>query len=727
MSIDVYAPCPCGSGKKLKFCCHAIVTEMTRIRKLQQNHQALQALQLLDDLEKKHPGNTWILTTQATALLDEGKSVEAKQILDELLKLNPDHLLALALSAVVSFSSDGFESSKPAVHRAFQRCAAVFPDIISGIAMGIAAFMYSRKNYMAARQHLAITMRLAPEKDRQEIFLQLLKFDSNTEIPYPLRGVHTLKRFAPDDDEQLKESQKGARLSNSGCFALSARIFAKLTESNPNDAALWQNVGLCHAWGGHEVEAAKAFHKAAELHADYETAVECETLAQLLDLGISEDVLNVKSLQYGVESVGKLLTILDAHDRLVRVQLSQDEEDENTIQPAAIYNFLDRSFPADGSEESLTLETVPNVLAEISVFDHNPLEDEPARIFIIGFEGDNLQQSQDVIQQIGGEQITSSAEEESERLLETLPRDLLPLHWRWYFPPKTPAKIRKSLESQKWDHLVQNVWPNSQLTGIQGKTPLEASTEPALKVPLAAAVMVLDSYADRNQQILDASPLYKLLEIAAPSQLDLTSQTSWNTLSAMQMHRLPIADLNDEQLAGTLNRALLIHHSDYLYKVLTEILNRPVCVEKIDYNRAYLTLADLCRERSRNEEALHWIAKGRDLAESGENAFENVLQWKLREMIFRLDDPVESGDSELTSLLKHLWDYYGPKVPQLRTYLATIANTYGLKAPWEDGKSIVTPQTASETPAQDGIWTPDAQSDPAPDEGKKKLWLPGQD
>jgi tetratricopeptide (TPR) repeat protein len=727
MSIDVYAPCLCGSGKKLKFCCNAIVTEMIRIRKLQQNHQALQALQLLDDLEKKHPENTWILTTKATALVEDGRSVEAKQILNDLLESNPDHLLALALSAMVSLTTDGFEASKRVIHRAFQRCAAVFPDIIFGMAMGIAASLFIQQKYMASRQHLALAMRLALEKSQPEIFRQLLEFDGDTEIPYPLRGVHALAKFAPDDDEQLKEAEKGVRLSNIGCWALSARIFTNMTETNPNDAALWQNVGLCHAWDGHEVEAAKAFHKAAELYEDYDTAVEFETLAQLLDLGSSEDVLNVKSLQFNVESVGKILTILDEQDRLVRVQISPDEVDEDTILPAAIYNLLDRSLPADGSKEPLTIETIPNVLAEISVYDHNPLKDEPARIFIIGFEGEELQQSQAVLEEAVGEQITSPDEEESERVLETLPRDLHQLHWRWFFPPNTPAKLRKSLEKQKWDLLVQDVWPDTPLSGIQGKTPLDASADPDLKIRLAAAVMVLDSYADRNLQILDASPLYERLGIAAPTQLELTPQTSWNALSAMQMHRLPIADLTDEQLAGNLNRALLIHHSDYLYKILTEILKRPACVEKIDCDRAYLTLAELCRERSQNKEALEWIVKGQELAESGENTFEIVLQWKLREMVSRLDDLDGTDDPELTSLLKHLWDYYGPKVPQLRTYLATLVNTYGLKSPWENGNSIVTPQTASEAPTQEGIWTPDAQSDPASNEGEKKLWLPGQD
>jgi tetratricopeptide (TPR) repeat protein len=725
MSIDVYAPCLCGSGKKLKFCCHAIASEMAHIRKLQQNHQSIQAFQLLDDLKKKHPGNAWILTTKATALLHDGKNVEAKKILEELLESNPDHLWALTLSAMVVLSSEGFEASKIVVHRAFQRCAVVFPDILSGMAMEISASLSSQQKYMATRQHLVIAMRLAPEKDRQEIFVRLLQFDGNTGIPYPLRGVHTLAKFTPDDDEQRKEAEKGERLSNLGCWALSARIFAKLTDTAPNNAALWQNVGLCHAWDGHEVEAAKAFHKAAELHKDFETAVECETLAQLLDLDISEDVLKVKSLQFSIESVGKLLTKLDEQDRLVRVPLEPNEEDEDTIQPAAIYNLLDRSLPRENSEEQLTFETVPNVLAEISVFDHNPLEEEPARVFIIGFEGDNFQKSQAVLEQIAGDQMTSPEEEdEREQVLETLPRELFPLYWRWFFPPKTPTKLRLSLEKQKWDHLVQDVWTNMPLSGIQGKTPLEASAEPALKVRLAAAVMVLDAYADRNQQILDVSPLYERLDIAAPALMELIPQTSWNALSAMQMHRLLIADLTDEQLVGTLNRALLIHHSDFLYKVLTEILKRPACVEKIDCDRAYCTLVDLCRERSRTEEGLKWIAKGRELAESSEKAFENVLQWKMREMVFRLNDP---DDSELPSLLKHLWEYYGPKVPQLRTSLATVVNTYGLKCPWEDGTSIVTPQTASGASAQEKIWTPDAQNDPASEKSEKKLWLPGQD
>ena len=51
--LDVYQLCPCGSGKKLKFCCQAIVGEMLKIAELQQSHQHRAALTLLETIEKK--------------------------------------------------------------------------------------------------------------------------------------------------------------------------------------------------------------------------------------------------------------------------------------------------------------------------------------------------------------------------------------------------------------------------------------------------------------------------------------------------------------------------------------------------------------------------------------------------------------------------------------------------------------------------------------------------
>lgn len=719
MTTDVYAPCPCGSGKKLKFCCHAIAGEMTRITRLRENHQVLQALQALEELEKQHPDNPWILTTRATMLLSEGEAEEAKAILDRLLETHPDHTFVLGLAAVVSQLVDGFDKSRPLIHKAFQRCVRTMPDIVANIAVGISAEMLAAGKLMAARQHMAMAMRFAHEEDQENIFLRLMRFDSNEEFPYPLRGPHPLAPYTPPDDERRKEYEKAVRLANLGCWALSARIFAGLAEQEPENAALRKNAGLCHAWDGNESAAAEALRRAAELEDDFPAAVESETLAGLLQPDSDDDAVRVRSTDYDVESVGRLLSTLDGHERLVRLESAPEEEDEDDDEhfrhPAAMYNLLDRP-PADETGETLTPETVPNVIAEISVFDHDPLSEQTARLFAIAKEGDDLDQTRRLLEEVAGGEI-QPAETEGETV-ESFPRDFAALHWRWYLPESVPVKTRRELIRQQWTRLIDETWPNTKLSILEGKSPLEAAGDPELKRPLAAAVILLDTVTEQQGYVLDTHRLIERLGIEPFPPLEVTPETPLHSLSVIGLRRLPLTELSDDQLLATLNRALLIHHSRFLYDLLKELLGRPGCADKIDAGRAYFTLADLCREQHRRDEALQWIARGTEHAGTQENAFEEVLQWKLREVTLRLEEP---DDPELPSLLKHLWEYYGPKVPQLRTYLATITQTYGITPPWDDEDEIVSPEDSGK-----GIWTPEGTAESG-QQPKSKLWLPGQE
>ena len=55
MALDVYAACPCGSNKKLKFCCHGLEGSIEQVVRHQSAKQYKQALQLLDTLERRYP------------------------------------------------------------------------------------------------------------------------------------------------------------------------------------------------------------------------------------------------------------------------------------------------------------------------------------------------------------------------------------------------------------------------------------------------------------------------------------------------------------------------------------------------------------------------------------------------------------------------------------------------------------------------------------------------
>src|SRR5947209_1722313 len=118
MAIDVYAPCPCGSGKKTKFCCAPIVEEMQKAQRLLAGDQPRQALQIVDKIEKSHPDNAWAAATHAEILLSLGETDAAKNHLEAVVKAHPEYAPALAQLAIAMLMTDGYEAARPAIQRA---------------------------------------------------------------------------------------------------------------------------------------------------------------------------------------------------------------------------------------------------------------------------------------------------------------------------------------------------------------------------------------------------------------------------------------------------------------------------------------------------------------------------------------------------------------------------------------------------------------------------------
>jgi predicted Zn-dependent protease len=126
--VDVYDLCPCGSGKKLKFCCAGIIDEMTKINRLQANDQPRQALAAIEKIEKSNPDNPWVGTVHAEILLSLGQVDEAQSRLDHLLKHHPDHPYVVARAALVLLLNQGYRAAQPTILRAFQKCFTRAPE-----------------------------------------------------------------------------------------------------------------------------------------------------------------------------------------------------------------------------------------------------------------------------------------------------------------------------------------------------------------------------------------------------------------------------------------------------------------------------------------------------------------------------------------------------------------------------------------------------------------------
>jgi hypothetical protein len=713
MSVDIYGPCPCGSGKKFKFCCSAIADEMDRIARLMDGNQPRVALQQLEILDRKHPRNAWIGTTRSMLLLDLDEAPAARDVLKQVLETYPDNELAIVLYAVAMVRTEGQDGAKKAIHRAFQRSAKKVPSMVSDLAASVAAMHAQRAHLMAAREHMALALRLAPEDRRQELFVQLLEIDGADEIPYPMRGSHLLPVLTGSDEFQ-KEVRKAQKYAAVGCWSIAADVFSTLANAQPDRAELWHSTGLCRVWDGDEKSGAESLHRAARHYADLGIAVECETLAQILDEKTTLDVIEECVYTAQIDSVSRLLSALDGKPRIQR--LNVPAAGENEVQPVAAYVILNQEFVETDSAQ-LTVENIPRVLGKVVVHDANLAANVRAFLMLAGLRGPKLDDAKSILTAASGELIEWVAEGTQPQVVGMIPAESEILEHHWYLPAKLPLVHRRELFNKFWSTIVNEKWPLQPLRALEGKTPEQAASDPSLKIPLLAAIHVLDASAQRRERGLGLKTLWSRLNLTPLPPLQVAPETSLGGLSIMQLHRLPIEQLNDQQLVTVVNRSMLIRHDETLYEVLKAAVDRPSCAIHLDLPRVFRLLSEIASGEGRRDEAFAWIERGRQLpAPEDKTAFQNAWAWDMAELGTRLEDP---SDPELKKLLHRFVTYYSPKVPQIRPHIEQTLEAFGLPSPWES-RDIISPADA---PSFSEIWSPGTQ-DPVPTGGK--LWVPGQ-
>src|SRR6059058_4328372 len=91
MAIDPYGPCPCGSGKKFKWCCQPIYVQINKAFQQDADGQHETALRLMDQVTSEHPGNPEAWGRQAQLLYENNRVDDAEKALDRAFALNPNY------------------------------------------------------------------------------------------------------------------------------------------------------------------------------------------------------------------------------------------------------------------------------------------------------------------------------------------------------------------------------------------------------------------------------------------------------------------------------------------------------------------------------------------------------------------------------------------------------------------------------------------------------------
>ena len=100
MAIDTYAPCPGGTGKKIKFCCAELVGDLEQLDRLVEGDQISAALDQVKRLADKHPGRACLMATRTKLELATKQFAEATASSRAFLDAHPENPLALGQAAV---------------------------------------------------------------------------------------------------------------------------------------------------------------------------------------------------------------------------------------------------------------------------------------------------------------------------------------------------------------------------------------------------------------------------------------------------------------------------------------------------------------------------------------------------------------------------------------------------------------------------------------------------
>ncbi|MAT71007.1 MAG: hypothetical protein CMJ58_15955 [Planctomycetaceae bacterium] len=711
MSVNPYAPCPCGSGKKLKFCCSDLVHEIEKIDKLIQADQPRAALAKCEQLLTKSPDRASLLDMATMLKLSLNDEAGAAELVEKFLAAHPDSPTAHSQAALLAASREDAAAAMAEVQIALEHCEQQIPQrLLEALgAAGHAALLSG--DIVAARAHLLLYAGIAPEEDNQAVEL-LLRMNMQSGLPLLLREPLNLQdKLAGDDKAAQASFDEAMQLAQRGLWRRAADAFAKLQASAGADPAVVYNLALCRGWCGDREQFAAGLHQYAKLDAPWDDAVEAEALAQLVGADEGGATIDTVCLAYPADDADVVAERLASDKRVETYPVDPEtfEPNEETP-PRSTYLLLDRPAPESGVD--IAMDRVPNVLGFVSLYGKRT--DRPAMLKLTTDDDQLFSVVTGLLSEIVGDAI--GAEQSRETLAQKSAAEEA-LSWRWRLPDDTPPAHRRELLRARRQRAIMEDWVETPQGALDGKTPQDVAGQAKLKIPLAAAVLILEQAAvDPREREMFAS-LREKLQLPAAEPIDPAS-TDLDTLPLVRVPRLQIDKLDGDQLHRMVDRCTLGGATVATVFVARELLSRD---EPFDAKRrAY---QQIIRSESDPDEALVWLDKAKQDAAAADA---KVGEWLLMELQIQL----ERADAAGVQTALHGIAEREAQEPEVARAAYELLYRMGLVQPaGAPGAEPMVDEArldgAAPSASASKLWTPDGADAPAAGgPAKRAIWTP---
>ncbi len=713
MSKDVYRPCPCGSGKKIKFCCKESAADIEKISRLIEADQRKAALELVERLLVKKPGLHCLHAFKLQLTIGEHDYIAMMKTIDDFLKIAPANPAALAAQAI-RYAADwdarkADQEPDPETWRfavdSMQRAVSNLGQYVSMLVASAATYVATRLQIegkdLAAYAHHRLRSQFAPGIERSQ--KNIVDFLGEPEISLIAKDHYALP--SPPPGAAWSDEYEAARLKASkGAWADAASAIEGLARVTLGEPVPRRAVGLLRACLGDNEKAVTLLRASNSMdNVSEEDAIRFEALAQFLDES-QHSRYEALEVRCQVDDANDVLEKLLAAPNIIPSDVDPKSlHDDDGAHPMNEFMLVDRPPPSDAND--FTVANTPRALAVVHIFDRRIEGDAKLEYVVEAIRHDEVKKA---LAGIVGESIIETGEVVHSEVSVSEKRLV---YEELVFPPGTPRSFCKRIESEANRAALREVWPDEPDLALDGKTPREAARDPDYAVRLKAAIRVLEAMQwdglDREafEQLREAFGLERTPDIVCrPGEIEI--------LPLVDLVRVDPSRLSDGDLVIGFYRASMVVFHDAARRFAEEIVGRPDS-ERLDKLPAHLVLASL---PSANDSSVNHMSEAqRIVKERGESPARLMLQ----EMMLRATQGRSERFRELHDMVvkRHIHE------PGIREGFIDVMVRLGILDP-DEARPQDEPVSVSETAeGASQIWTPDQESGGAEGE-KSELWVP---
>lgn len=704
MAIDHYSPCPCGSGKKLKFCkCVENTQDLEKVVKLIEGGQGLAALDRINQLLAKTPNAAWLLAIKGELALEMQELPTFRETADRFLKLKPDNPLALVMRSIVaSIEDEPLENAARYLLDGMAESRESLPALtLPAINILVRALSQGDKTCMLGFWS-DILATLTRESGPQD------------ESPLLNPSINLLAKAPP----QILDDPPGAAWKERLAEVISLVRSFRYAQAESKLRSILRDFAdqpgpLSHLLRAQlaQLDQSAAYNTALKLAENSGISEEsrCYFRAIALELEPGAASLQAENMggYYEVDSEDRVIELLAQPDNIRSLSGEGEQEGRNyyaavvgdEVPAKKVFNVFDRPLKPDESGERL----IASLVATIVVFGRQT--DKPGRVLVSAFRFPEhepllaeLLESISLGPSCGDTSIPSdyhySGFLSRARVLVNQPTEPLTLE-------ETGRELGKDLL-------------NLPLVVLGGKSPLEVRDDPSQRDTLLAIL----SHLEGEQGILcedsAIAELYSALNLERPEfEIDNKSDRI-QILNILQLQRIDTSKLSDDMLTGILVRSMNYGASRVFYRCSLEALSRPALAEQSQLRIAALS-GLLALEPSVEKRLEHAVEIEQELVKSNGPVGRVVLQ--RIGLLNQLGRVEEAQQVLLEATKKYPDDQY------LTSFLQyAMQGQAGGPQPMHGGDS---PQQGSGLvlPGQD---PGQASGSGDSESGQSSLWLPGQ-